>query len=93
MLVAIARLEEQRRSEKFARKLQRKETERRLEDLNHEAARIKEAANASVSRELFDAKQGEFRRWQDTVNVRMATWAGAGATLGFLVNWLLYHKP
>lgn len=92
MALEIARAAERARSEKFARKLQRRETERRLEGLNHEAARIKEAANASVSRELFDAKQNELRRWQDTINTRMATWAGAGAVLAFFLSWFL-HKP
>lgn len=90
-LVAIARLEEQRRSEKFARKLQRREMERRLEALNHEAARIKEAADHSVSRELFDAKLSEVGRWQGAVSARMAAWAGGGAVLAFLLNRFLYQ--
>jgi hypothetical protein len=91
LAMRIARLKADRKAEKFARKLQRLEMARRLDDLNHEAKRIKEAAAQSVSRELFDEVMKETRRWRDTVNTRMAAWAGAGAVMAFMLSWFL-HK-
>ena len=88
----IERLRTKHHATQKALKLQKKEYERRLEDLNHEAQRLKTMQSQSVSRELFDAKIDELRRWHDTMNVRMAAWSGAGATLAFMMNWF-FHKP
>lgn len=45
-----------------ALRLQHQEYERRLQDLNHEAARINAANAANVSREVYDAEQKEVAR-------------------------------
>lgn len=91
VLVKLAKMKALQIAEKFARKLQRKEIARRLGDLNHEAARIKAAADSSVSRELFDAKITEIDRWQGNAAQRMAAWSGGGAVVAYIVYWLL-HK-
>lgn len=50
----LAALDKLRKQEAETLIIQAKEYERRLEGLNHEAKRIDEAANKSVSREVFD---------------------------------------
>lgn len=52
--VRVARLEERERAGRMALQLNAREMKRRLKALNGEAARIKLAADSSVSREKFD---------------------------------------
>ena len=49
------------------------EYERRLSDLNHEAARINAANASNVSREVYDADKGAGDEWRRRIEAQLAT--------------------
>jgi hypothetical protein len=64
-----------------ALELAAKETERRLEELNH--AHENATANwlRSLPREVFEGTVSEWSKWRDTVNVHVTTMAGMPSVL------------
>jgi hypothetical protein len=53
--------------------LEAEKVENRLQNLNHENARIQEAQAKSVSRELYDADKEETAKWRETINIAITT--------------------
>jgi len=52
--------------------LQAGEYERRLHDLNGESARIRAAADRSVSRELYDKSEDDIRQWRTKTDLSLS---------------------
>jgi hypothetical protein len=84
-----------------ALELQAEKYENRLENLNHEADRIKAAASVSVTRELFDARLGQIEdriaaaklRTDDNATTMRKLWIGMGMSLAVslaaaLIGWI-----
>ena len=67
----------------MALELQAKETERRLGDLNHENARIKEAQSMSIERSVYLVQHESVVR--DIALVTRMVWIGAGAVMALEV--------
>jgi len=100
--VRLAVLEERWRGERAALKVRTKYLEWRLENLNGEAARLKTAADQSVTREkfddfvetqrlAFDVYKADMEKRLTSVNMKLATWGGALIAAGAVVQFLLRH--
>ena len=98
--IRLAVLEERWRCERAAQKVRTQYLEWRLENLNGEAARLKSAADLSVTREKFDdfvettrlandVYKAEMEKRMGAVNVKLATWGGALIAAGAAVQFLL----
>lgn len=72
-----------------ALKLQAKEYERRLEELNHEAARLKSSQSISVSREFFDAKHEDIQKQVDELKLSRAILQGKADQKSVIIVGLL----
>lgn len=81
--LAVAR----READATALALVKEQNARHFDELNHEAARVKEMQGMSVSREKFDAFADSVNKWQGAMMMRMVAIA-SGAT----VAWYFISK-
>lgn len=86
MLRRVTRLQGRVQEADRALRLQRREYDRRLDELNNESARIKASQAVSVSREKFDAFAEAVNRFQQNVTVRMAAVAGGATAAWYFVQ-------
>ena len=71
MLVELTKLRSEIVAMKDAIKLQAIEYERRLENLNHENARVQSAQDTFLRREVYDAKENELDKWRKEVSTAL----------------------
>jgi CHASE3 domain sensor protein len=63
-----------------ATELVKRETERRMEILNHAREEMQEDKARFLTKEIYDLHIHEFHKWRDTVNAQLNNQAGRTAT-------------
>jgi len=75
-------------SNEKALELQAKEYERRLENLNHEAERLRSMASTYLPRELYEAKNKEIEIKIESLQKIVSIGIGVLLTLQFILHFL-----
>jgi hypothetical protein len=98
--IRLAVLEERSRGDRRSLRVRTKYLEWRLKNLNGEAARLKAAAELSVTREkfddfvdtqrlAFDVYKSDMEKRMSAINIKLASWGGALIVVVAVVQYAL----